>query len=54
MAAVARAATTSDAFNAIAEHLDYGRRYTARSNQMQRSFEDTTIKRRALELVMTA
>ena len=42
------------AFNAIAEHLDYGRRYTTRSNQVQRSFEDTTIKRRALELVMTA
>ena len=29
------------AFNAIAEHLDYGRRYTARTNQVQRSFEDT-------------
>ena len=42
------------AFNAIAEHLDYGRRYTTRSNQVQRSFEDTTIKQRALELVMTA
>ena len=42
------------AFNAIAEHLDYGRRYTTRTNQVQRSFEDTTIKQRALELVMTA
>jgi phage/plasmid-like protein (TIGR03299 family) len=42
------------AFNAIAEHLDYGRRYTTRSNQVQRSFEDTTLKQRALELVMTA
>ncbi len=42
------------AFNAIAEHLDYGRRYTTRSNQVQRSFEDTTIKRRALKLAMTA
>ena len=42
------------AFNAIAEHLDYGRRYTARTDQVQRSFEDTTLKQRALELVMTA
>jgi phage/plasmid-like protein (TIGR03299 family) len=42
------------AFNAIAEHLDYGRRYTTRSNQMQRSFEDTSLKQRALELVTTA
>jgi hypothetical protein len=25
------------AFNAIAEHLDYGRRYTTRTNQVQRS-----------------
>lgn len=39
------------AFNAIAEHLDYGRRYTPRSNQMQRSFEDPSLKQRALELV---
>ena len=42
------------AFNAIAEHLDYGRRYTTRSNQVQRSFEDTSLKQRALELVVTA
>ena len=42
------------AFNAIAEHLDYGRRYTARTNQVQRSFEDTSAKQRALELVATA
>jgi hypothetical protein len=42
------------AFNAIAEHLDYGRRYTTRSNQVQRSFEDTTLKQRALELVTAA
>lgn len=41
------------AFNAIAEHLDYGRRYTARTDQVQRSFGDTTLKQRALELVMT-
>jgi len=42
------------AFNAIAEHLDYGRRYTARTNQVQRSFEDTAIKQRALDLVVAA
>ena len=42
------------AFNAVAEHLDYGRRYRARSNQMQRSFEDTAIKQRALDLVIAA
>jgi phage/plasmid-like protein (TIGR03299 family) len=42
------------AFNAIAEHLDYGRRYTARTNQVQRSFEDTSLKQRALELIRTA
>ena len=42
------------AFNAIAEHLDYGRRYTTRTNQVQRSFEDTSLKQRALELVVAA
>ena len=42
------------AFNAIAEHLDYGRRYTSRTNQVQRSFEDTALKQRALELVLAA
>jgi phage/plasmid-like protein (TIGR03299 family) len=42
------------AFNAIAEHLDYGRRYTSRTNQVQRSFEDTALKQRALDLVMAA
>jgi hypothetical protein len=40
------------AFNAIAKHLDYGRRYTRRTNQVQRSFEDTALKQRALELVL--
>jgi hypothetical protein len=40
------------AFNAIAEHLDYGRRYTSRTNQAQRSFEDTTLKHSALEVVL--
>ena len=34
------------AINAIAEHLDCGRRYTTRTNQMQRLFEDTVPKRR--------
>ena len=42
------------AFNAVAEHLDYGRRYTARTNQVQRSFEDTALKQRALDLVVAA
>jgi phage/plasmid-like protein (TIGR03299 family) len=42
------------AFNAIAEHVDYGRRYTSRTNQVQRSFEDTSLKQRALELVAAA
>ncbi len=42
------------AWNAIAEHLDDGRRYTSRTNQMQRSFEDTSFKQRALELVLVA
>ena len=42
------------AFNAVAEHLDYGRRYTTRTNQVQRSFEDTSLKQRALELIAAA
>ena len=42
------------AFNAVAEHLDYGRRYTSRSNQVQRSFEDTSLKQRVLELMSAA
>jgi phage/plasmid-like protein (TIGR03299 family) len=42
------------AFNAIAEHLDYGRRYTSRTSQVQRSFEDTALKQRALDLVLAA
>ena len=42
------------AFNAIAEQFDYGRRYTSRTNQVQRSFEDTALKQRALELVAAA
>jgi phage/plasmid-like protein (TIGR03299 family) len=42
------------AFNALAEHLDYGRRYTTRTSQVQRSFEDTAIKQRALDVVVAA
>jgi hypothetical protein len=42
------------AINAIAEHLDYGRRYTARTNQVRRSFEDAALKQRALDLVVAA
>jgi hypothetical protein len=42
------------AYNAIAEHLDHGRRYTTRTNQMPRLFEDTGLKQRALELVVAA
>jgi phage/plasmid-like protein (TIGR03299 family) len=42
------------AWNAIAEQLDFGRRYTSRTNQVQRSFEDTALKQRALELLCTA
>lgn len=42
------------AFNAIAEHLDYGPRYTPRTNQVQRSFEDPALKQRALDLVVAA
>jgi hypothetical protein len=42
------------AFNAIAEHLDYGRRYTSRTNQVQRSFEDSALKQGALDLVLAA
>jgi hypothetical protein len=38
------------AVNAIAEYADYGRRYTRRGNQVQRSFEDTHLKQRGLEL----
>lgn len=42
------------AWNAIAEQLDYGRRYTTRTNQVQRSFEDVSLKQRALDLVIAA
>lgn len=42
------------AANAIAEHADFGRRYTRRTDQVQRSFEDTELKQRGLELVIAA
>jgi phage/plasmid-like protein (TIGR03299 family) len=42
------------AVNAIAEWADYGRRYTSRTSQVQRSFEDTGLKQRGLELVVAA
>ncbi len=42
------------AANAIAEYADFGRRYTRRSNQVQRSFEDTQLKQRGLELLLAA
>jgi hypothetical protein len=47
----ARAGTRWTAFIAIAEQLDYGRRYTSPTNQVQRSFEDNSPKQRALELI---
>jgi hypothetical protein len=31
-----------------------GRRYTSRINQVRRSFEDTALKQRALDLVLGA
>jgi phage/plasmid-like protein (TIGR03299 family) len=42
------------AVNAIAEWADFGRRYTRRTNQVQRSFEDTGLKQRGLELLLQA
>jgi phage/plasmid-like protein (TIGR03299 family) len=42
------------AWNAIAEHQDHERRVTRRSNQMVRSFEDLSVKQRALELLIAA
>ena len=35
-------------------HLDFGLRYTARTRQVRRSFEDTALKQRALDLVLSA
>lgn len=42
------------AANAVAEYADWYRRYTVRTDQMARSFEDQTIKQRGLELVLSA
>jgi elongation factor P hydroxylase len=42
------------AANAIAEYADFGRRHTRRSHQVQRSFEDTQLKQRGLELLLEA
>jgi hypothetical protein len=42
------------AANAIAEYGDFGRRYTRRSNQVQRSFEHTQLKQRGFELLLEA
>jgi hypothetical protein len=42
------------AFSAIAEHLDHVRRYTSRTNEIKRSFEDAKLKQRALEVVLAA
>jgi hypothetical protein len=37
----------------LPEHLDDDGRYT-RTNELQRSFEDTALKQRALDLVLAA
>jgi phage/plasmid-like protein (TIGR03299 family) len=42
------------AANAVAEYADYGRRVTKKTNQIHRSFEDTSLKQRGLELVVAA
>ena len=46
--------TNGCAVNVIAEHADFGRRYTKRTNQVQRSFEDGQLTQRGLELVLGA
>jgi len=42
------------AANAVAEYADWYRRYTVRTDQMARSFEDHDLKQRGLELVLAA
>lgn len=42
------------AFNAVSEFADWERRYTKRTSQVQRSFEDGALKQRALDLVIAA
>lgn len=39
-------------WNAIAEYADWCRRYTKRTNQMSRSFEDQELKNKALEILV--
>lgn len=46
--------TSWAAVNAVAEWADYGRRYTKRTDQVQRSFEDQDLKQRGLDLVLAA
>lgn len=48
------AGTKWAAANAVAEYADFGRRYTRRTSQIQRSFEDGALKQRGLELVLAA
>jgi hypothetical protein len=40
--------------NAFTERVEYGPRYTSRTNQVRRSFEDATLRQRALDLVRAA
>ena len=42
------------AANAVVEFSDFNRRYTKRTSQIQRSFEDGELKQKGLELVLTA
>lgn len=42
------------AANAVAEYSDWFRRYTNRTDQMARSFEDHSVKQKGLELVIAA
>lgn len=42
------------ATNTNAEHADFGPRYTTRSNQVRRSFEDSQLKQNGLGLVLAA
>jgi phage/plasmid-like protein (TIGR03299 family) len=46
--------TKWSAANVIAEHADWNRRVTAKTDQMRRSFEDQDLKQRGLELVIDA
>jgi phage/plasmid-like protein (TIGR03299 family) len=46
--------TAWTAYNTITEYADWNRRYTKRTDQMQRSFEDHDLANRGLELVLAA